>query len=96
MVAEDVVSDNSEILKPLINEKCVDVSKETNGKVYKEILEAGDTTPGSQPTDGCEVSVNYIGSLPDGTIFDRSDTRGKPFSFIVGEGENDWQYINCR
>lgn len=84
---EDVVNDN-EILKPLINEKCVDVSKETNGKVYKEVLEAGDTAPGSQATDGCEVSVHYIGSLPDGTIFDRSDTRGKPFSFIIGEGKN--------
>lgn len=84
--AGEVVEVN--LLKPLINEKCVDVSKDGNGKLYKEILKEGEAGPGTSPSDGCEVSVHYIGTLPDGTEFDRSDTRGKPFSFLVGEGNN--------
>ena len=36
--------------------------------------------------DGDTVSVHYIGTLQDGTQFDNSYTRGKPFSFTVGAG----------
>lgn len=87
-----MVTDNGQppvvanMLEPLINEKCVDVSKDKNGMVYKEILEeVAETLP--KPSDGCEVTVHYIGTLPDGTEFDRSDKRGTPFSFVVGEGD---------
>lgn len=86
MVAEDSPVVEVDVLKPLINDNCVDITKEGTGKLYKEILQQGQTGPAAQPGDGCEVYVHYIGSLPDGTIFDRSDTRGRPFDFVLGEG----------
>ncbi|MCB0639907.1 MAG: FKBP-type peptidyl-prolyl cis-trans isomerase [Lewinella sp.] len=33
------------------------------------------------------VTVNYIGMLTNGNIFDESFTRGQPFSFTLGQGE---------
>ncbi|QSL66532.1 hypothetical protein MERGE_000912 [Pneumocystis wakefieldiae] len=41
---------------------------------------------GPQVKDGCRVGVRYIGKLLNGKQFD-SNTKGKPFSFIVGSGE---------
>lgn len=35
---------------------------------------------------GDTVTVNYIGVLPDGTVFDSSEIHGEPFTFTVGEG----------
>lgn len=36
---------------------------------------------------GDKVTVNYIGVLPDGTVFDSSEIHGEPFTFTVGEGK---------
>lgn len=33
------------------------------------------------------VRIHYVGRLSDGTCFDNSRTRGKPFEFILGESE---------
>ncbi|EMR09426.1 hypothetical protein PNEG_02369 [Pneumocystis murina B123] len=41
---------------------------------------------GPQVKDGCRVGVRYIGKLLNGKQFD-SNTKGKPFSFVVGSGE---------
>ncbi len=35
---------------------------------------------------GSEVSVHYTGTLADGTVFDTSRKRGKPFTFPIGQG----------
>lgn len=35
---------------------------------------------------GCRVNVNYVGKLMNDTVFDSSYERGKPFSFILGQG----------
>ena len=47
-----------------------------------------DRVTGSGPTAemGKVVSVGYVGTLVDGTVFDRSGT-GDPIQFTLGEGE---------
>jgi FKBP-type peptidyl-prolyl cis-trans isomerase len=38
-------------------------------------------------TEGKNVSVNYRGTLTNGTVFDESYKRGQPFDFRLGAGE---------
>lgn len=42
---------------------------------------------GDMPTAGQTVVVHYTGWLEDGTQFDSSVDRGKPFSFVLGQGD---------
>lgn len=50
-------------------------------------LRAVDTAPGTGPgaKAGDQVTVNYTGVLPDGTVFDSSAGKA-PFSFVLGTG----------
>ncbi len=48
-----------------------------------EILKAG---TGQEAKNGDEVLVHYIGTLEDGTKFDSSRDKNKPFSFVLGQG----------
>jgi len=41
---------------------------------------------GEKPASGNTVNVNYEGRLLSGTVFDRSDLRGRPLEFQVGTG----------
>ena len=41
---------------------------------------------GRKPTPGSQVSVHYVGSLTNGTIFDSSRQRDQPFKFQIGKG----------
>jgi peptidylprolyl isomerase len=36
---------------------------------------------------GQSVSVHYVGSLPNGEVFDSSRPRGTPFTFTLGVGQ---------
>ncbi|MEA2701302.1 MAG: hypothetical protein QOE22_11 [Candidatus Parcubacteria bacterium] len=42
---------------------------------------------GTAATSGSRVTVNYVGMLPDGTVFDASSRRNEPFTFTLGAGE---------
>ena len=57
--------------------------KTKSGLEYK-ILKEGN---GEKPQKGDKVTVNYKGTLEDGTTFDSSYDRGTPFVFTVGVGQ---------
>ena len=63
----------------------------TNGKeetVVNELkIEDLVTGNGSEAVAGKKVTVNYKGTLENGTQFDSSYDRGVPFSFTLGAGE---------
>lgn len=62
----------------------VDISPELDGGVLKQILKEGEGI--STPTNGCKVTVHYVGKLTDGTVFDSSRERDEPFEFELGKG----------
>lgn len=41
---------------------------------------------GAEAKLGSEVSVQYTGTLADGTVFDTSRKRNRPYTFTIGEG----------
>lgn len=42
---------------------------------------------GAEAVSGGAVTVHYVGTLVDGTVFDSSLSRGEPFTFNLGVGE---------
>lgn len=63
------------------------------GNIMKLVIDDIVVGTGEEVAVGNEVSVHYIGTLPDGTEFDNSNKRGEPFNFTVGEGRviNGWE-----
>lgn len=49
-----------------------------------DVIQQGE---GPEAQAGQRVSVHYVGTLTDGSKFDSSRDRGKPFSFTLGEGQ---------
>jgi len=42
---------------------------------------------GEETASGAKITVNYSGTLTDGTKFDSSYDRGEPFTFLFGVGQ---------
>ncbi|KAM9965286.1 hypothetical protein ACTFIW_005098 [Dictyostelium discoideum] len=42
---------------------------------------------GNIPPVGSTVTVHYVGTLTNGTVFDSSRKRGQPFNFKLGAGQ---------
>jgi FKBP-type peptidyl-prolyl cis-trans isomerase FkpA len=63
------------------NGKRPGVKTTQSGLQYKVLSEGSGASP--QPTD--KVTVNYRGSLLDGTVFDSSYEKGKPFTFPLSQ-----------
>lgn len=60
-----------------------DVKSTESGLRYVDIEQGN----GKIPQPGDTVVVHYTGSLSDGTKFDSSRDRDRPFSFTLGEGQ---------
>ncbi|KDR19080.1 FK506-binding protein 4 [Zootermopsis nevadensis] len=70
------------ILSP--SSTAVDISPDKDCGILKEIIKEGDGI--ETPAHGSRVFVHYVGTLTDGTKFDSSRDRGKPFEFNLGKG----------
>ena len=56
----------------------------TDSGLQYVVINEGD---GAQPQAGQRVFVHYVGTLEDGTKFDSSRDRGRPFDFTIGRGQ---------
>ncbi|MGB3292634.1 MAG: FKBP-type peptidyl-prolyl cis-trans isomerase [Phormidesmis sp.] len=56
----------------------------TDSGLRYEVIAEGD---GASPQPGNRVFVHYVGTLEDGTKFDSSRDRGRPFDFTIGRGQ---------
>ncbi len=54
-----------------------------SGLQYVDVVEG----TGAMPQPGQRVTVHYTGTLEDGTKFDSSRDRGRPFTFQIGVGQ---------
>ncbi|MFT4545958.1 MAG: peptidylprolyl isomerase [Bacteroidia bacterium] len=82
----------------MVATKCNDKAVTEAGEKVKEVTNDTITTAsglqyiiwkkgdGAQPENGDKVSVHYAGRLLDGSPFDDSYKRGKPFEFPLGGG----------
>lgn len=71
-----------------VEEGYVDVSFAKDGGIMKKILEEAPEGARGPPPNGWEVHAHYTGTLAsDGSKFDSSKDRGKPFVFTIGKGQ---------
>jgi len=71
------------LFMPKTNAPGIDKNQIKSNGLQIQTLKDGD---GDGAKVGDTVTVNYIGTLEDGTKFDSSYDRNQPFSFKLGEG----------
>lgn len=59
----------------------------SSGNVQKLIIDDVVFGEGEAVKEGDTVSVHYIGTLQNGQQFDNSYLKGKPFEFVLGDGQ---------
>ncbi len=74
----DLNSDQSRVIAMAEN-----IITTESGLQYVDLVEG----TGESPTIGKKVRVHYTGTLTDGSQFDSSRDRGKPFEFVIGVGQ---------
>jgi len=77
---EDIRENNPNLAKAIID--LGDERKKTPTGIYFAVKAEGS---GEKPTAGSKVSVNYTGTLLDGSVFDSSHVRDQPFVFTLGQ-----------
>merc|ERR1719174_2179941 len=66
----------------------VPATEELPDGIKKEIITEASSDSWRKPKRGDEVQVHYVGTLQsDGSEFDSSRSRGKPFEFTLGTGQ---------
>ena len=80
--AQKEKAETSAIQKYLKDNNIIPTTTLPNGLIYIE-RQAG---TGPKPMDGKKVKVHYTGKLLDGTQFDSSIGKDKPFEFAIGQG----------
>ncbi|XP_056137828.1 peptidyl-prolyl cis-trans isomerase FKBP4 [Lampris incognitus] len=81
MTAEEQTSEGQQSI-PIEGE---DITPKKDGGVLKLVKREGTGT--ALPMPGDKVSVHYVGTLLDGTVFDSSRDAGEKFSFDLGRGQ---------
>jgi FKBP-type peptidyl-prolyl cis-trans isomerase len=76
----------SQVKAPTSSEISSNLNKATSSAQLPDTISVEVLKPGfgAAARDGDVVTVNYIGYLPNGKVFDSSYSRGTPFSFTLG------------
>ncbi len=77
VAATDVIP--STTFAPALGVDIATMTKTATGLYYKDLV----VGTGAEATIGTTASLNYVGTLPDGTQFDASN--GRPYSFRIGD-----------
>ncbi len=82
--ASDLMADDITEESTMAEENAAPNIVTTDSGLQYEVIAEGN---GATPQPGNRVFVHYVGTLEDGTKFDSSRDRGRPFDFTIGRGQ---------